>query len=213
MWLLVLMLVGSAGGIAKTVAERSNHDYYGVSAQFAEFQRGFWPVFGICLLAVAIGRTGRFAARGDVGSRSGKPQTGNSLLQDPSIRPCRFQFSLFRLLMATAVCAVVFGLSRMYFGRVPTTYYWFSGMIALALVGMVLVVRKEHFARVAMSVELGVFGAIAGFFLKRLFFAPSTRLEMIEDDLYVVVPFVVVFWIIGCLLSRWDERIGRTRGR
>jgi hypothetical protein len=201
----VLLLFGTAGGIRQIVAERSNSHYYGFRTQFNVFQRGFWPVFGICLLAVAIGRSGRFLARGDACLKTKESETLPP--QHAAIPHRRFQFSLFRLLLATTVCALVFGLSRMYFGRVPSIYYWFSGMIAAAQTGMVLFASKEHLARIAMSLVLGVFGALVGFALTPMITTVSPL--WLPEELYVVVPSVVVFWIIGCLLSRWDERIQR----
>jgi peptidoglycan/LPS O-acetylase OafA/YrhL len=159
-------------------------------------------------LAIMMGKMGRFLVYG------GNPRRANDFEKDdstPGEAPKdsrRFQFSLARLLAATTVVAIVFGLSRMYFVAADAIHYSFSGLVGAALGVLVLFVKKSDLPRIAMSVLLGGFGALVGLILG----APGgLRPRPPLQELYYVIPGILLGWFIGCLLSRWDERIGKKK--
>jgi hypothetical protein len=98
--------------------------------------------------------------------------------------------------------ALVFGLSSIYIGRELPILYIPSGVVAVGLGGLTLFARKTDFSRIAMSVLLTSLGAFAGFSLVPIRVRPEPL-----KDLCVIVPAAVGGWIIGCLLSRWEDRM------
>jgi hypothetical protein len=87
-----------------------------------------------------------------------------------SNRPKKIQFSLLRLLLATSMVALVFGLSRFLYNFKEPAEIFASSIIAIALGGLTLICKKSDLKH--------VIGIIIIFFLGILLFYVIIELNM-----------------------------------